>query len=292
MDNVPPRTSPDGYVHAVSLDECIETLLRVYGPIPEAEEPEEDPLDELDLGLWRWMAHRRLVRVLQLDGAVAFDDLRSRFQRLLSSNKPGEELETAHQMFAERDLWAKNWNLSGDQAYLFRWMVYFEAAYQAFLIHSQTDRNHQLDVRETVERLSVWGSHFTDQELAAFGSRAKPFPWHFFYPAWDPERRRWSDYQSSARAAFERILATHKERQARSHRTSDVEQAPVKRRVEAHFSWYIRYQVLRQSLGRIAEADFATENAVWAAVHSVAKQTDMPLRAGARGGRPKKVASH
>jgi hypothetical protein len=110
---------------------------------------------------------------------------------------------------------------------------------------------------------------------------------NFEFPGFTPLFEDEATYRTAAREEFERELNWHIAAHNAVLDAGGAPRTPIKRVPDHHFRWYIRYQVLGQTLEEIAKACCATRGAISLALKDVHELAGVPLREPKRG-RPRK----
>lgn len=289
------EVAPDAWREIKALaQEAVDALLtQVVSPDAPSSRGIAEELDRQDL-LFQAHAARLLT-----DAGLPLEmlGLRAEDEEIRASAREHQRLVVPN--LIEFRAWQDRWHLAGDSS-LFTVAILAAAASEADQFRLLSASNSAL-----VTFASLFASVLPNAnvvpvfEPSLAGSMeamlAPPYPQavHFEMPKFNPFVDTAATFKAAAKAAaceaLERELDAHVKACLASLGTNEVTPVPVMRVPDAHFRWYIRFQILGQSLGQIAEAECATKGAVSLAVTDVANLAGVPKRGPNPSGRKKKT---
>jgi hypothetical protein len=197
--------------------------------------------------------------------------------------------------------WRAKWNLADDRS-LFTWAVVAAAINETNLFGSLSATNIAWVTFASL--LTTWlpttseipgSAPWLAESLQAALRPPSPQAFRFEFAMFNPFFETAAPFKVAARKAFNRELDAHIKacRTALSTQDQEFTPVPVKRVPDIHFRWYIRFQVLGQSLGEITkkDPDKASRGDVSKAIRDVTQLAGVPLREPKRPGRRKKDPS-
>jgi hypothetical protein len=221
--------------------------------------------------------------------------LRAEAGEILASTPPREPLVMPNAPALHA--WRAKWHLADDRS-LFMAAVLVEAANATDLFRQHISPEHMawgtcaavlgsgLPQASAIPGYKPASTESPEAAVPSPDSEAS----HFDYSKPNLRFEEASNYRTANLAAFKRQLDAEIAADRAALIAEGVAKVRAKRMPDKHFRWYIRYQVLRQSLGEITkmDPDEVTRDDVSKAVQKVAKRAGMPLRKPKRPGARKK----